>query len=97
AILELVATGSVSKLKKHFGQVLEYADKLCPREVWIVHFSREDSSTSDPYWPCENLQNGRFNIIHFWHDQNFSNVRMSSRFRDATGKFCEIKDEQILP
>ena len=96
AILELVATGSIPKLKKHFDQVLNYADQLCPREVWIVHFSRENSVASDPYWPCKKLQDRKLNVIHFWHDQNFCNVRMSARFRDATGKFCEIIDEQIL-
>ncbi|RIB00565.1 hypothetical protein C2G38_2129665 [Gigaspora rosea] len=85
AVLEVVATGSISTLKKHFDRVIKYADQLCPEEVWIVHFSREDSVVSDPYWPSEKLQ-----------DRGFEDIRMSARFRDATGKFCEIIDEPIL-
>lgn len=42
AILELIATTYVPKIRKHFDRVLKYADQLCPEEVWIMHFSRED-------------------------------------------------------
>ncbi|RIB30489.1 hypothetical protein C2G38_2152406 [Gigaspora rosea] len=73
AVLEVVATGSVSTLMKHFDRAMKYADQLCPKEVWIVHFSREGSVVSDPYWPCEKLQNRGLNVIHFWHDEEFEN------------------------
>lgn len=49
ALLELIATGSIPKLKKHFEQIFKYASQLCPQEVWVVHFSREDSIVLDPY------------------------------------------------
>ncbi|RIA90950.1 hypothetical protein C1645_737492 [Glomus cerebriforme] len=97
AILKLVATGSIPKLIKHFDRAIKYADQLRPKEVWIVHFSRKDSVVFDPYWPCEKLQDKGLNVIHFWHDESFENVRMSARFRDGTGQFCEIIDEVILP
>ncbi|CAG8583544.1 2088_t:CDS:2 [Ambispora gerdemannii] len=84
AVLELLATGSIPKLKNHFEQVFTYADQLCPQEVWVVHFSREDSVVVDPYWPSDKLQGKGLNVIHFWHDKEFKNVRMS-----ATGKYCE--------
>ncbi|CAG8815095.1 24461_t:CDS:2, partial [Cetraspora pellucida] len=42
ALIELLVTASVSKLNSHFDQVFKYAERLCPQEVWIVHFSRED-------------------------------------------------------
>ncbi|CAG8490696.1 3058_t:CDS:2, partial [Scutellospora calospora] len=42
-ILELQATGSVSTLIEHFNRAIIYADMLQSREIWIVHFSREDS------------------------------------------------------
>ncbi|CAG8540179.1 16127_t:CDS:2 [Cetraspora pellucida] len=79
AVLEAVATGSISTLKKHFDRVI-----------------KEDSVVSDPYWPSEKLQDRGLNVIHFWHDEGFEDIRMSARFRDATGKFCEIIDEPIL-
>ncbi|CAG8496825.1 7051_t:CDS:2 [Funneliformis mosseae] len=97
AVLELVATGTIPKLIKHFDRVIKYADQLCPKEVWIVHFSSEDSVASDPYWPSKKLQDRGLNVVHFWHDQGFSNIRMSARFRNFTGEFCEIINEQILP
>ncbi len=96
-ILELQATGSIPSLMKHFNQVITYADQLHPQEIWIVHFSREDSVASDPYWPSAKLQDRGLNVVHFWHDKEFKNVRMSARFQNATGQFCEIIDEKILP
>ena len=97
AEIEILASGSALKIKKHFDQVFKYADQLCPEEVWIVHFSREDSVVSDPYWPSKKLQDRGLNVIHFWHNESFKDVRMSARFQDVTGQFCEIIDEPILP
>ncbi|CAG8657761.1 19432_t:CDS:2, partial [Racocetra fulgida] len=36
AVLEVVATGSISTLKKHFDRVIKYADQLCPEEKQIT-------------------------------------------------------------
>ncbi|CAG8561990.1 10595_t:CDS:2, partial [Racocetra fulgida] len=55
-LIELLATASVSKLNGHFDQVFKYAEHLCPQEVWIVHFSREDFVVIKPYWPSQKLQ-----------------------------------------
>ena len=97
ALLELLATASISKLNGHFEQVFKYTEQLRPQEIWIVHFSREDFVVSDPYWPCKKLQERGLNVVHFWHDKEFKNVRMSARFRDITGKFRDIIDKPILP
>lgn len=77
--------------------MLNYADKLKSREVWLVHFSREDSVASYPYWPCEQLQGRGLNVVHFWHDICFTKVCMSAKFRDATGESQTIVNQQILP
>ena len=92
-----MATSSIPKLDGHFKQVFKYTEQLRPQEIWIVHFSHEDFVVSDPYWPCEKLQKKGLNVVHFWHDRDFKNVRMSARFRDITGQFSEIIDEPILP
>jgi len=96
ALLELLAMSSIPKLDGHFEQVFKYEEQLHPREIWIVHFSREDYVVTNPYWPCEKLQERGLNVVHFWHDREFKNVRMSARFRDSSGKCCEIIDEPIL-
>jgi hypothetical protein len=33
AVIEILASGSVPKIKKHFDQALKYANQLCPEEV----------------------------------------------------------------
>jgi len=97
AILELLATASLSNLDKHFEQVLKYAKQLCPLEVWVVHFSREDAVVTDPYWPSKKLQDEKLNVVHCWHNKDFTNVRMSALLLDTTGNFCQIINKQILP
>ena len=62
-----------------------------------MHFSREDSVVSDPYWPSSKLQEKGLNVVHFWHDEIFQNVQMSVRSLGGDGTFQEIIDEQILP
>src|SRR4051794_2645817 len=96
ALLELLATASIPKLNGHFEQVFKYEEQLHPREIWIVHFSREDYVVTNPYWPSEKLQEKGLNVVHFWHDREFKNVRMSALFQDIAGRYYEIIDELIL-
>jgi hypothetical protein len=97
AILELLATASRSTLDKHFLQIFNYAQQLQSEEMWIIHFSREDNLLSSPYWPSKELQKKGLNIVHFWHDQEFINVRMSARFSNTANTIEEISDHQVLP
>ncbi|CAG8690037.1 14375_t:CDS:2, partial [Funneliformis mosseae] len=96
ALLELLATASISKLDGNFEQVFKYEEQLHPREIWIVHFSCEDYIVTNLYWPPEKLQEKGLNVVHFWYDRDFKNVRMSARFWDTTDQYCEIIDEIIL-
>ncbi|CAG8608831.1 12104_t:CDS:2, partial [Acaulospora morrowiae] len=75
---------------------LLYTEQLHPQEIWIEHLSREDFVITNLYWPCEKLHEKGLNAIHFWHDKEFKNARMSARLWDIIGKFCEIIDESIL-
>ncbi|CAG8451096.1 5841_t:CDS:2 [Cetraspora pellucida] len=78
ALLELIATGFILKLKNHFEQIFKYADQLYPQEIWVIHFSRKDSIVLDPYWPSDELQERGLNVVHCWNDKEFKNVRRSS-------------------
>jgi hypothetical protein len=80
ALLKLLATASIPKLNGHFEQVFKYEEQLHPQKIWIVHFSRKDYIVTNPYWLCEKLQKRGLNVIHFWHNREFKNVRMSARF-----------------
>lgn len=46
--------------------------------MWVAHFSFEDDVVKNPYWPCSELQEKGLNVAHFWHDEDYLNVRMSS-------------------
>ncbi|CAG8749272.1 7065_t:CDS:2, partial [Ambispora leptoticha] len=46
---------------------------------------------------CKQLLERGLNVVHFWHNKEFKNVRMSVKSRDATGNFNIIINEQILP
>ena len=61
------------------------------KEVWIVHFTCEDNLTQNPYYPS-GAELCRLNIVHFLHDKEFKNVRMSARFMDISGSFSYIND-----
>ncbi|KAF0357827.1 P-loop containing nucleoside triphosphate hydrolase protein [Gigaspora margarita] len=97
AVLELLATASPPKLDKHFVQIFKYAQQFSLLEVWVVHFSHEDSIIENPYWPHKQLQERGLNVVHFWHDKEFNNVRISVKSRDNTSNFNIIINGQILP
>ncbi|CAG8561228.1 2192_t:CDS:2 [Funneliformis mosseae] len=63
AVLEFLATEPPSILKEHFEKVLDYAELLCPSEIWVVYLSREDNITKDPYWPCRKMLNRKLNVV----------------------------------
>ena len=97
AILELLATATKAKLNEHFEQVLRYAQQLNPLEVWVVHFSRADKVVEKPHWPCEKLQQKGLNVVHFWHNKEFTNVRMSARCIDKFGVVSDVINQRIIP
>ncbi|CAJ0752952.1 6436_t:CDS:1, partial [Entrophospora sp. SA101] len=69
-VLELLATATKTQLNEHFVQAIEYGNKLSAEDVWLVHFTCEDNSTQNPYYPS-NEELSKLNIIHFLHDVKF--------------------------
>lgn len=94
-VLELLATATKTQLNEHFVRALEYGNKLSAEDVWIVHFTCEDNSTQNPYYPS-NEELSKLNIVHFLHDEEFKSVRMSTRFIDSSGTFNYINNELIV-
>ncbi|CAG8517732.1 10350_t:CDS:2 [Paraglomus occultum] len=94
-VLELLATATRTQLDEHFVRAIEYGNKLSAEEVWIVHFTCEDNSTQNPYYPSK-AELCRLNIVHFLHDEWFKNVRMSARFMDSSDNFSYINDSLIV-
>ncbi|CAG8449423.1 966_t:CDS:2 [Acaulospora morrowiae] len=67
-----------------------------PKANWEE--ATEDSVTSDPYWPCEKLQDRGLNVVHFWHDESFENDDNSSNDlsdKDDNSSSNALSDENI--
>lgn len=95
-VIELIATGIIPKLRKHFDKVLIYANKLKSQKVWLVHFFRKNSVTSHLYQPSKQLQGRGLNIMYFWYNIDFKKICMSAKFQSITNEFLTIENEQIL-
>ncbi|CAG8753540.1 21934_t:CDS:2, partial [Gigaspora rosea] len=53
----------------------------------------EDSIVSSPYWLCE--EKG-LNVVHFWHNKEFTNVHMSAKFRNDIESLRELNSRLVL-
>jgi hypothetical protein len=98
-ILEILATSTRSDLKEHFHRTQEYAKslkkELVLRDVWIVHFTREDNVIMEPQWPSEEQQ-ANLNTVVFWHNRDFTEVRMSAFWKEYENDVMhEIIDEVV--
>jgi len=94
AVLELLATATKKELDEHFERVLNYAEMLSANEIWIVNFTCEDDATKKPHWPPNGRKFESVNVVYFFHDRNFENVRMSARYI-SSGTFSYITDQVI--
>ncbi|PKC55716.1 hypothetical protein RhiirA1_502660 [Rhizophagus irregularis] len=93
-VLELLATATENELNEHFERVLNYAKMLSANDIWIVNFTCEDDATKKPYWPPNDGKFESVNVVHFFHDRKFENVRMSARYM-SSGTFSYITDQVI--
>lgn len=93
-VLELVATSGQASLREHIEGVLKYKVLLPAEVAWVIHFTRQDNYLQDPLWP--NTEHRDINIVHFWHNRAFSDVRMSARWTDLGGVYHEIDNETLI-
>ncbi|CAG8680999.1 16375_t:CDS:2, partial [Funneliformis caledonium] len=68
-VLKLLATAtkhnSMNTLYKYLNIGISYLE-----DIWIVHFTCEDNSTQNSYYPS-NEELSKLNIVHFLHDEEF--------------------------
>ena len=84
-VLELLATGESSSVKSHIQKTSQYAALLSANEAWVVHFTCQEN-----YQPIWQSDTENVNVVHFAHDLGFTNVVMSTRWKDCAGN---IHDE----
>ena len=94
-LLELLAHGELDSVVKHVNKTVEYKQLVSADEVWVIHFTREDDYLRDPYWPPDDQLKKDINMVHFWHDMNFTTVKMSARWKDEDGNIQQIDDELL--
>jgi hypothetical protein len=95
-VLKLLVTEDVSFIRAHLEKTPYYKDLLSADEAWVVHFTCEDSYLDHPTWQSnEQLQREGINVVHFWHDQVFSTVSMSARWKDADGNIQQVNNQLL--
>lgn len=95
-VLDLVATGTSKFIEIHVDKTPEYKELLFAKEAWVVHFTREDEYLGHPYWQSDDLLNEHINMVHFWHNADFTVVRMSAHWKDADGKVRQVDNQPLI-
>ncbi|CAB4480140.1 unnamed protein product [Rhizophagus irregularis] len=93
-VLELMATVTESIANEHFARALAYAKELSANEVWVIHFTCEDKFNIHPYFPSEKLLKEGLRVIIFWHNSDFTDIRMCTSWWE-NGVKKEIINEKI--
>jgi len=92
-VLELLATEDTSFVRSHIQKTPEYMALLSVNEVWVVHFTCERDY--HPIWQSDVELSGGINVVHFAHDLDFTNVVMSTRWKDRAGNI-QHEDRRLL-
>ena len=82
-VLDLVATGDEQSVNSHINKTPEYMQLLKAQMAWIIHFTREDQYV--PVWQSDDILNKGVNLVHIWHNPEFTTVRMIANWKDYTG------------
>ena len=86
-VLEILATASRPSILEHFQRTIDYKDLLEADMAWVIHFTRQDDYLDEPYWPSDAQLEKGVGLVHFWHDQKYTALRMIAR--------SKVKDEAV--
>ena len=82
-VLELLATREPSSVQSHIRKTPEHAALLSANEAWVVHFTRQEDYC--PIWQSDMELSKNINVVHFLHDPGFTDVVISTRWKDGAG------------
>lgn len=95
-VLELLATGDKKFIQTHIDKTPLYKELLSADEAWIIHFTREDGYLNHPLWQSSTqLNEGIINMIHIWHNEDFTTAQMSARWKDVDDNIHQIDDQPL--
>ncbi|CAG8781083.1 45941_t:CDS:1, partial [Gigaspora margarita] len=90
--LELLATATKKELKEHYERALLYDNKLPADEAWVVHFTCCEDAISEPYWPTESQLQKGLRVVYFWHDPDFTQIRVIACWWDTNKNTRHVTD-----
>ena len=61
----------------------------------VIYFNCEDDATTKPNWPTEGQVITGLNCVVFWHNLEFSEVRMTALFKNEDGEVRLVRDTQV--
>ncbi|KAG0338112.1 hypothetical protein BG004_007354 [Podila humilis] len=95
-VLELIATETEQQIQSHVTRTVEYKQSLNATESWVIHFTRQDNYLQAAHWPEEADFDQGINAVHIWHDQDFTEVRLSAKWKSEDGKMMTVVDERVI-
>ncbi|RHZ47929.1 hypothetical protein Glove_564g63 [Diversispora epigaea] len=95
-VFELLATATKKELKEHYERALLYNKKLSADETWIIHFTCEENAISKPCWPTDTQLRKGLRVIFFWHNLDFTKIKIITCWWDVNNNTKYISDVEEL-
>ncbi|KAG0000632.1 hypothetical protein BGZ79_005647 [Entomortierella chlamydospora] len=94
--IELVVTETSQVIQEHIDKTVNYKNLTKANEGWVIHFTREDNYLKNPLWQNSEMLDKGIYMIHVWHNADFTEVRLSARWKDSCGDVINVDDERII-
>ncbi|KAG0041844.1 hypothetical protein BGZ83_001235 [Gryganskiella cystojenkinii] len=94
--IELLVTATPQEVQEHIERTVRYKKKLQASQAWVIHFTRQDNYLQDPLWPSYETLHGDVSMIHVWHNREFTEVRLSAKWKGRDGQITMIENESVL-
>jgi hypothetical protein len=92
-VFGLLATGEPSFVRDHISRTARYKALHSADEAWVIHFTREDNHR--PIWQSGADLSSCLNVVHFSHNLQFTELRMSGRWK-SPGGIVESCDSRVV-
>lgn len=90
-VVEVLATAGSGLIREQIERIREYKGIMGAQEAWVVHFTREDDYLEGPYWQADEVVEEGVNMVHVWHNLEFTEVRMSIKSKGVL-----VEDERVF-
>ncbi|GJJ73244.1 hypothetical protein EMPS_05602 [Entomortierella parvispora] len=95
-VLEMMATDIQAKVQEHIGRTVNYMRQVGANEGWVIQFTRQENYLNNPYWAADEVLNAGVKMIHIWHNKEFTEVRLSAKWRTLDGRMVTVNDERVI-